>query len=259
MLTDTPQQAGCVVLVGAGPGDPELITLKALRAIQQADVILYDKLANPQLLDYARRDAEYIYVGKQGPKPGALPTRPDNRSNQQGSINDLIVEHGSAGKMVVRLKGGDPFIYGRGGEELEQALAAGLEVKVIPGITAGLGAASYAGIPLTYRNVSQSVRFVTGHRVENTINVDWPELGHPEQTLVIYMGLVGLPRILGKLMEHGCEPGRPAALVEHATLPEQRVIRGSVGNLAELVEDAGISGPSVVIIGEVVGLLQEIS
>ena len=257
MLTDTNQQAGCVVLVGAGPGDPELITLKALRAIQQADVILYDKLANPRLLDYARRDAEYIYVGKQGPKPGALPTRPDNRSNQQGSINDLIVEHGSAGKMVVRLKGGDPFIYGRGGEELEQALAAGLEVQVIPGITAGLGAASYAGIPLTYRNVSQSVRFVTGHRVENIINVDWPELGHPEQTLVIYMGLVGLPRILAKLTEHGCEPGRPAALVEHATLPEQRVIRGTVGNLAELVEEAGVSGPSVVIIGEVVGLLQE--
>lgn len=245
---------GSVALVGAGPGDPELITLKALRLIQSADVILYDKLANPILLDYARRDAECIFVGKQGPKPGSPAPRLDNRSNQQQTINEQIVAHALAGKQVVRLKGGDPFIYGRGGEELEQVVEAGIDVMVVPGITAALGAASYAGIPLTYRNLSQSVRFVTGHRVENSVNLDWPELGRADQTLVIYMGLVGLPDILQKLMSHGCEAKRPAALIEYATLPEQRVIVGDVSTLVGLAEDAGVDGPSVVIIGEVVGL-----
>ena len=254
LLDGFESSAGSVALVGAGPGDPELITLKALRLIQAADVILYDKLANPQLLDYARRDAELIDVGKQGPKPGAPPTRPDNRVNQQSHINNLIVEHAQRGAQVVRLKGGDPFIYGRGGEELEQIAAAGINVQVVPGITAALGAASYAGIPLTHRNVSQSVRFVTGHRVENTINIDWPELCKADQTLVIYMGLVGLPTILQRLVEHGCEPQRPAALIEHATLPQQRVVRADVGSLAAAVSDAGIDGPAVVIIGDVVGL-----
>ena len=241
-----------VALIGAGPGDPELITLKALRLIQSADVILYDKLANPAILDYARRDAEFEFVGKQGPKPGSPPTRPDNRGNQQFNINDRIIEHAHAGRNVVRLKGGDPFIYGRGGEEMEQVIEAGFDVIMVPGITAALGAASYAGIPLTYRNLSQSVRFVTGHRVENVINLDWPEMGRRDQTLVIYMGLVGLPTILAKLIEHGCEPERPAALVENATWPEQRVIVGTVVTLADAAHEAQISGPSVVIIGDVV-------
>ncbi|XOV81794.1 MAG: siroheme synthase CysG [bacterium] len=249
--TDHVAQA-TVALVGAGPGDPELITLKALRLIQSADVILYDKLANPAILDYARRDAEFEFVGKQGPKPGSPPTRPDNRGNQQFNINDRIIEHARAGKNVVRLKGGDPFIYGRGGEEMEQVLDAGFDVVMVPGITAALGAASYAGIPLTYRNLSQSVRFVTGHRVENVVNLDWPEMGRRDQTLVIYMGLVGLPLILEKLMEHGCEHNRPAALVENATLPDQRVIMGTVATLADAAHEAQISGPSVVIIGDVV-------
>lgn len=253
-LNESKQAHGSVALVGAGPGDPELITLKALRLIQAADVILYDKLANPALLDYARRDAEFLYVGKQGPKPGMSPQRRDNRSNQQHAINDLIVAHACAGKNVVRLKGGDPFIYGRGGEELETVVAAGVDVVVVPGITAALGAASYAGIPLTYRNLSQSVRFVTGHRIENAVNLDWPEMGRPEQTLVIYMGLVGLTAILERMMAHGCEAERPAALIEHATLPEQRIIDGTVGTLAKLATDAEISGPSVVVIGEVVAL-----
>ncbi len=254
LATARPVQ-GSVALVGAGPGDPELITLKALRLIQQADVLLYDKLANPALLEYARRDAERIYVGKQGPKPGTPVPRPDNRSFQQHAINDLIVEHACAGRNVVRLKGGDPFIYGRGGEELESALEAGLEVLIVPGITAALGAASYAGIPLTYRNMSQSVRFVTGHRVENAVNEDWPELGRADQTLVIYMGLVGLKLILERLVTHGCEAGRPAALVENATLPEQRVIRGTISDLADLAEAAGVTGPSVAIVGDVVALM----
>ncbi len=254
MLANPEIKTGSVALVGAGPGDPELITLKALRLLQRADVILYDKLANPALLDYARRDAQRIFVGKQGPKPGSQPDRSDNRSNQQQSINEQIISHAQAGKQVVRLKGGDPFIYGRGGEELESLVKADIDVIVVPGITAALGAASYAGIPLTYRNLSQSVRFVTGHRVENTVNLDWPEMGRADQTLVIYMGLVGLQRILQRLMQHGCEARRPAALIEHATLPAQRIIDGNVGNLAQLATEAQITGPCVVIIGEVVGL-----
>ncbi len=252
LLEQPASERGWVALVGAGPGDPELITLKALRLIQSADVLLYDKLANPSLLDYARRDAEQVYVGKQGPKPGDKPDRPDNRSNQQGDINQRIIDFALEGKNVVRLKGGDPFIYGRGGEEMEQAIAAGLEVIVVPGITAALGAASYAGIPLTYRNLSLSVRFVTGHRIENAINLDWPELTKRDQTLVIYMGLVGLRTILANMREHGCEDGRPAVLIEHATLPEQRTVFGTVENLPAKVEAAGINGPSVVIIGDVV-------
>lgn len=243
---------GSVSLVGAGPGDPELITLKAHRLLQQADVILYDKLANPKILDYARRDAERIYVGKQGPKPATKLPRPDSRSTQQHDINALIVNHARAGKHVVRLKGGDPFIYGRGGEEIEAIVSAGLSVDVVPGITAAFGAASIAGIPLTYRNLSQSVRFITGHRIDNAINLDWPELGREEQTLVIYMGLVGLEQLLAKLLEHGCDPATPAALVENATLPEQRTIFARVSTLASAVRQAAIDGPSVVIIGAVV-------
>ncbi len=254
MLAEEAGPRGHVALVGAGPGDPELITLKALRRIQQADVVLYDKLANPVLLDYARRDAECIYVGKQGPKPGQDPSRPDNRSNQQGDINELILTHARAGRRVVRLKGGDPYIYGRGGEEVAALAEAGYEVEVVPGITASLGAASYAGIPLTHRELSQSVRFVTGHRVENTVNLDWPEMGKPNQTLVIYMGLVGLPRIMERLMSFGCPPDRPVALVEHATMPEQRVLVCTVETAAATAAASELSGPTVAIVGEVVAL-----
>ena len=256
-LAEPDSRVGSVALVGAGPGDPELITLKALRLLQAADVILYDKLANPLILDYARRDAERIFVGKQGPKPGQPPTRPENRSNQQSSINDLLVHHALKGKNVVRLKGGDPFIYGRGGEEIEALMAAGVDCIVVPGITAALGAASYAGIPLTYRNLSQSVRFVTGHRIENAINLDWPELSRTDQTLVIYMGLVGLEQILGQMVEHGSPAERPAALVENATLPDQRVIVATVGTLVEKCRAIGVEGPSVAIVGEVVAKMPE--
>ncbi|NOX51080.1 MAG: uroporphyrinogen-III C-methyltransferase [Gammaproteobacteria bacterium] len=252
-LCDNNAEQGSIALVGAGPGDPELLTIKALRLIQTADVVLFDKLVNPLVLNYARRDAKLIDVGKQGPKPGALPTRSDNRSNQQSRINQLLIEHAKLGRHVVRLKGGDPFIYGRGGEELEAASEAGFDVLVVPGITASIGAASYVGIPLTYRNLSQSVRFVTGHRVENTVNLDWPEFAKPDQTLVIYMGLVGLAQIMSKLIEHGSPGTRPVALVENATLPEQRVVIGCVENIANKVAQANIQGPSVVIVGDVVG------
>lgn len=248
---------GFVSLVGAGPGDPELITLKALRAIQSADVVLFDKLANPILLDYARRDAIFIDVGKQGPKPNERPDRPNNRGAQQSTINDTILKHAKAGQRVVRLKGGDPFIYGRGGEEIEQLARAEIDFEVIPGITASLGAASYAGIPLTHRDLSQSVRFVTGHRVENTINMDWPEFAKEGQTLVIYMGLVGLPVIRERLIEHGAPKSRPVAVIEYATLPEQRVIAGTLETIAAQVAKADVNGPSVLIIGEVVGLRTE--
>jgi len=242
-LLSTPERMkGWVALVGAGPGDPELLTLKALRLLQSADVVLYDNLVNRQILDYARRDAELTYVGKKWRAP----------STRQESIHELMVELATSGRSVVRLKGGDPFIFGRGGEEAEAIAAAGLEVIAVPGITAATGSASYAGIPLTYREVSQSVRFVTGHRAENRINLDWPELARPGQTIVLYMGLSGIEEIFASLIRHGRDPDTPAALVEKATLPEQRVVVGTLGDLAEKVRAAGIRGPTTIIIGEVV-------
>lgn len=233
---------GLVALVGAGPGDPELLTLKALRLLQEADVVLYDNLVNRRILDYARRDAEQIYVGKRRRFHGI----------RQEGINALLVQHAKAGRNVVRLKGGDPFIFGRGGEEIESLAAEGFDCLVVPGITAGIGAASYAGIPLTHRNVSQSVRFVTGHRQNDQVNLDWPELARPDQTLVVYMGLPGLEEILKKLVAHGIPADTPAALVEKATLPEQQVIQGTVSDLAERVRAAEVSGPTTAIIGNVV-------
>jgi uroporphyrin-III C-methyltransferase / precorrin-2 dehydrogenase / sirohydrochlorin ferrochelatase len=245
LLNATPRSSaavGTVALVGAGPGDPELLTLKGLRLLQEADVVLYDNLVNRAVLEYARRDAERIYVGKRRKFPGI----------RQEGINELLVAHAKGGKQVVRLKGGDPFIFGRGGEEIEALAREGIGCLVVPGITAGLGAASYAGIPLTHRNVSQSVRFVTGHRQDDRINLDWPELARPDQTLVIYMGLPGLEEILAKLIDHGMPADTPAALVEKATLPEQRIIQGDVSDLAEQVRAAGVTGPTTAIIGNVV-------
>jgi len=233
---------GWVALVGAGPGDPELLTLKALRLLQSADVVLYDNLVNRQILDYARRDAELTYVGKKWREP----------STRQESIHRLMVEHATAGRCVVRLKGGDPFIFGRGGEEAEVLAAAGVEVLAVPGITAATGSSSYAGIPLTYREVSQSVRFVTGHRAENRINLDWPELARAGQTVVLYMGLSGIEEIFAALIRHGRAPETPAALVEKATLPEQRVVVGTLADLAGKVRAAGVKGPTTIIVGEVV-------
>ncbi len=234
--------AGCVLLVGAGPGDPELLTLKGLRAVQGADVILYDNLVNAEILEYARRDAEKIYVGKKRKFSGI----------RQEEINALLVEHARAGRNVVRLKGGDPFIFGRGGEETEVLAAAGIDCTVIPGITAATGAASYAGIPLTHRDVAQSIRFVTGHRASDRTNLEWPELAKPGQTLVIYMGLPGLEDILAKLIEHGLAATTPAALIEKATLPEQRIVIGDLSDLARKVRAVNIVGPTTIIVGEVI-------
>ena len=239
-----PSGTGLVALIGAGPGDPELLTLKALRLLQEADVVLYDNLVNRQVLEYARRDAELVYVGKKRLLHGI----------RQEDINALLREHALAGRNVVRLKGGDPFIFGRGGEEIATLAEHGIDCVVVPGITAGLGAASYAGIPLTHRDVSQSVRFVTGHRQDDRVNLDWPELARPDQTLVIYMGLPGLADILRELIAHGLPASTPAALVERATLPEQRVIQGTVADLGDRARAADVTGPSTTIIGNVVGL-----
>jgi uroporphyrin-III C-methyltransferase/precorrin-2 dehydrogenase/sirohydrochlorin ferrochelatase len=236
------ETSGWVALVGAGPGDPELLTLKAMRLLQSADVVLYDNLVNRAILDYARRDAELTYVGKKWRAP----------STRQESINALMVEEAQKGRAVVRLKGGDPFIFGRGGEEVEALVAAGVEVVAVPGVTAATGAASYAGIPLTYRDISQSVRFVTGHRAANRTNLDWPELAKPHQTVVLYMGLPGLDDILSALIEHGRAPDTPAALVEKATLPEQKVVVGTLSDLGEKVRAAEVAGPTMIIVGEVV-------
>jgi uroporphyrin-III C-methyltransferase/precorrin-2 dehydrogenase/sirohydrochlorin ferrochelatase len=183
-----------------------------------------------------------IYVGKRRSFHGV----------RQEGINALLVEHARAGRHVVRLKGGDPFIFGRGGEEIETLADEGINCVVVPGITAGIGAASYAGIPLTHRDVSQSVRLVTGHRKNDTINLDWPELARPEQTLVIYMGLPGLEEILAQLVTHGMAPDTPAALVEKATLPDQQIIVGTVSNLPERVRAANVTGPTTAIVGRVV-------
>lgn len=238
------QPVGLVALVGAGPGDPELITLRGLRLLQQADVVLYDNLVNERILDYARRDAERIYVGKRRRFAGV----------RQEAINEILFEQASAGKSVVRLKGGDPFIFGRGGEEIETLAARGIDCVVVPGITAALGAASYAGIPLTHRGLAHSVRFVTGHRVHDEVNLNWPELIDPAQTLVIYMGLLGLGEICAKLIDNGLPPETPALLIEGATLPEQKEIAATVRELPGVVAKSDVRGPTIVIIGEVVGL-----
>ena len=241
---------GLVALVGAGPGDPELITLRGLRLLQQADAVLYDNLVDKRLLDFARREAERIYVGRRARASAAGVGAAGDR---QAAINELLFARAGKGECVVRLKGGDPFIFGRGGEEVEELAAKGVEVVVVPGVTAALGAASYAGVPLTHRELAQSVRFVTGHRVDGEPCLDWPELTNPQQTLVIYMGLLSLPKIAAKLIAQGLDPQTPALLVEKATLPEQREIQASIKDLPQAVAEARVQGPTVIIVGEVVG------
>ena len=242
----TPQ--GEVYLVGAGPGDPELLTLKALRLMQQADVVIYDRLVSPAIMELCRRDATKIYVGK---------ARSNHAVPQEG-INALLVEYASKGQRVCRLKGGDPFIFGRGGEEIQELFAAGVPFQVVPGITAASGCSAYAGIPLTHRDYAQSVRFLTGHLKEGSPELPWDELVYQNQTLVLYMGLVGLEKICEKLIEHGQRPDMPVALISKGTTPEQKVLVGTLADIASKVEENHIQAPTLTIIGDVVSLREQL-
>ncbi|HJE52972.1 siroheme synthase CysG [Acinetobacter pseudolwoffii] len=247
-LQEWQQPKGEVYLVGAGPGDPELLTLKALRLMQQADVVIYDRLVSEPIMDLCRRDAEKIYVGKAR----------SNHAVPQDGINALLVKYASEGKRVCRLKGGDPFIFGRGGEEIEELFAAGITFQVVPGITAASGCSAYAGIPLTHRDYAQSVRFLTGHLKEGSPELPWRELVYENQTLVLYMGLVGLERICAQLIAHGQRADMPVALVSKGTTPEQKVVVGTLADIASKVSEHQIQAPTLTIIGEVVRLREQL-
>ncbi|MDP3877488.1 MAG: siroheme synthase CysG [Methylobacter sp.] len=240
---------GEVYLIGAGPGAPDLLTFRALRLMQQADVVVYDRLVSAEILDLARRDAEKIYVGKQR-QCHALP---------QEAINLLLADLAKAGKRVVRLKGGDPFIFGRGGEEIETLMQQGIPFQVVPGITAASGCATYAGIPLTHRDHAQSCTFVTGHLKDDSINLNWAQLAAPNQTIVIYMGLVGLEKICQALIAHGSPKDLPAAIVQQGTTSNQKVVTGTLETLPNKVAEQDIKPPTLVIIGTVVSLHDKLS
>lgn len=240
---------GEVWLIGAGPGDPDLLTFRALRLMQQADVVLYDRLVSSDILNLCRRDADRIYVGK----------RRADHAVPQGEINQLLVNLAKEGKSVVRLKGGDPFIFGRGGEEIELLAESDVPFQIVPGITAASGCATYAGIPLTHRDYAQSCMFVTGHLKDGTVNLNWPLLATPNQTVVIYMGLVGLPHICQNLIAHGVSPTMPIALVEQGTTKQQRVFTGQLVDFTETINDKSIKAPTLIIIGEVVSLHEHLS
>ncbi|MEZ5524075.1 MAG: siroheme synthase CysG [Pseudomonadales bacterium] len=239
---------GEVYLVGGGPGDPDLLTFKALRLMQQADVVVYDRLVSPQVMDLCRRDADRVYVGK-ARKNHALP---------QEEINHLLVKLAKEGKRVLRLKGGDPFIFGRGGEEIDQLMAQDIPFQVVPGITSASGCAAYAGIPLTHRDYAQSVRFVTGHLKDDSCDLPWHELVHDHQTLVIYMGLISLVQICERLIEHGMAADMPIAVIEKGTQPDQRVISGTLESIAERVAQAEVNPPALIIVGKVVTLRERL-
>ena len=242
-------QTGEVWLIGAGPGDPDLLTFRALRLMQQADVVLYDRLVSSDILNLCRRDADRIYVGKR---------RAEHAVPQEG-INQLLVDLAKQGKSVVRLKGGDPFIFGRGGEEIELLAKSDVPFQIVPGITAASGCATYAGIPLTHRDHAQSCVFVTGHLKNGTVDLNWPMLANANQTVVIYMGLVGLPHICQKLIEHGVSSSMPIALIEQGTTNKQNVYTGELGTMPILIKNKDVKAPTLIIIGTVVSLHNELS
>jgi len=240
---------GKVYLVGAGPGDADLLTLRAARLLATADVVVHDHLVGPEVLALIGPDARRLYVGKER----------SHHSLAQEGINELLVRLAREGRSVVRLKGGDPFVFGRGGEELQVLAAAGIPFEVVPGITAACGVASYAGIPLTHRDHAQSCTFVTGHLKDGSCDLDWPALARPRQTVVIYMGLSGLATICARLIAHGLPPHWPAAVVAQGTLPAQQVVCATLGTLADAVARAGLQSPCLTIVGEVVRLRDELA
>ena len=243
-------ELGEVYLVGAGPGDPDLLTFKALRLIQQADVVLYDRLVSKGVMELVRRDSELIYVGKKGGS---------DKSTRQVDINNQLVELAKSGKRVCRLKGGDPFIFGRGGEEIESLSEHNIPFQVVPGITAASGCSSYSGIPLTHRDYSQSCRFVTAHLKDGTTDLPWDELIVDQQTIVFYMALSGANYICEKLMEHGMNKDMPIAIIEKGTMPEQKVYISSLTKLPDLLAKEDIHAPTLMIVGEVVKLNEKLN
>ena len=233
-----------VYLVGAGPGDPSLITVRGLRCLERADVVVYDRLVSDEILSMARRDAERVYVGK----------RRANHCVPQQEINDRLVALARAGKSVVRLKGGDPFVFGRGGEEVEALVKAGVAVEVVPGVTAALGCASSAGIPLTHRDHAQACVMVTGHLKDGTVDLDWQMLSRPRQTVVIYMGAGALQQIASQLIAHGLPASTPVALIENGTTERERRVVGTLATIDRQAQRAFLTGPTLCMVGEVVGL-----
>ncbi|WP_299727039.1 siroheme synthase CysG [uncultured Endozoicomonas sp.] len=249
LLASEAQKVGEVYLVGGGPGDPDLLTFKALRLMQQADVVLHDRLVSEEVLALCRRDADYIYVGK----------KRDRHTRPQEEINALLVELAKEGKRVLRLKGGDPFIFGRGGEEIETLADEGIPFQVVPGITAASGCASYSGIPLTHRDHAQSVRFITGHLKDGSYGLNWREMLDPGQTLVFYMGLLGLPRICQELVDHGRDINTPIALIQKGTTKNQKVFTGTLGTINEIIAEEKVRAPTLIIVGSVVTLHERLS
>ena len=246
MSQTTQPTIGRVALVGAGPGDPELITLKGARLLREADVVIYDNLVDPGLLDLCSPTAERIFVGKMA----------GNHTLPQDEISQLVVDKALTGKFVVRLKGGDPFVFGRGGEELAVLLEAGVAVDIVPGVTAAMGAAASFGFPLTHRDHAQSCVFVTGHLKDHTVDLNWPALAQANQTIVIYMGITGLETISTQLQAAGLAGDTPAALIYRATWPSQRIYPCSLASLPETARINAVKPPALIVIGQVVALLK---